>query len=180
MNTRRLIYATLLSVAVVSPVVLVGSPFVKGWDHPLFLTWAFVGGPIAMAFLCVWGAVYVRDEPRLIRIALVWIALVSLFVTIGVALTASTYRGGDSKEMRVRADIQWIRKMLLSYNETNGHNPSTDQGLQALVPRFMEEVPKDAWGTPYVYRCPGKRYPNAYDLFSAGPDRVADTADDEW
>jgi general secretion pathway protein G len=82
--------------------------------------------------------------------------------------------------MRTAADIQGTRMMLLSFNETNGYYPSTDQGLNALVPKLMEKVPKDAWGTPYVYRYPGKRYPAAYDLFSAGPDRTPDTADDEW
>jgi len=66
------------------------------------------------------------------------------------------------------------------YNGTNGHYPSTDQGLNALVPGLMGEVPKDAWGSPYVYRCPGRVNPNSYDLFSAGPDRIADTVDDEW
>ena len=82
--------------------------------------------------------------------------------------------------MRVNADVHWMRQTLLSYHETHGYDPTTDQGLQALVPRFMEEVPKDPWGRPYVYRCPGKRYPNGYDFFSAGPDRIADTADDDW
>ena len=139
-------------------------------------------GVAAITLLCVWCAVYVRDEPRLIRIALIWIALLFLLVTVGVgvALIASPHIDGDTTKTRVRADIQGIRTMLLYFNGINGYYPSTDQGLQALVPRLMEEVPKDAWGTPYVYRYPGKRYPNEYDLFSAGPDRIPDTADDEW
>jgi general secretion pathway protein G len=70
--------------------------------------------------------------------------------------------------------------------------PTTEQGLRSLagrpetdpVPgswqRFLDEAPKDARGTEYVYRCPGSRNPNSYDLFSAGPDRIPDTADDEW
>jgi general secretion pathway protein G len=103
---------------------------------------------------------------------------------IGVLLAAAIYKMsptlGVAKETRTRADIQGIRTMLLSYNGTNGYYPSTDQGLGALVPRLMEEVPKDAYGTVYVYRCPGRRNPNSYDLFSAGPDRIPDTADDDW
>jgi len=82
--------------------------------------------------------------------------------------------------VRVKADIQGIQTMLRSYKETNGSYPDTDQGLNALVPRLMEELPKDAWGAPYVYRCPGQANPLGYDLFSAGPDRIPDTADDDW
>ncbi len=70
--------------------------------------------------------------------------------------------------------------MLSCLKGAEGHFPSTDEGLNVLVPRLMEELPRDSWGSPYVYRCPGRKNPKSYDLFSAGPDRVADTADDEW
>jgi general secretion pathway protein G len=181
-STRRSIFWALLWVAVLGPAVLVVLGLLRFAFAPWLAFLPLLSGVAAITLLCVWCAVYVRDEPRLIRIALIWVALLSLLVTIGigVAVVASTHVGGDTKELRVRADLHGIRTMLLSYKGTNGYYPSTDQGLEALVPRFMEEVPKDAWGTPYVYRYPGKRYPNAYDLFSAGPDRVADTADDQW
>ena len=103
---------------------------------------------------------------------------------IGVLLAAAIFKMAPAldtaKAMRTRADIQSIRTMLLSYNGLNGYYPSSDQGLSALVPRLMEEVPKDAWGTPYIYRCPGRANPNGYDLFSAGPDRIPDTGDDDY
>jgi general secretion pathway protein G len=170
----------LLWAAVLGPAALVVVCFLRVAPRLAFLS--LLSGIAAITLLCVWCAVYVRDEPRLIRIALIWIALLSLslLVTFGVASIASTNHLGPTKQVKVRADIQGIRTMLLSYNQTNGHYPATDQGLEVLVPRLMEELPRDAWGTPYVYRYPGKRYPNAYDLFSAGPDRIADTADDEW
>jgi general secretion pathway protein G len=44
----------------------------------------------------------------------------------------------------------------------------------------MDDVPKDAWGMVYVYRYPGRKNVGGYDLFSAGPDRIPDTADDDW
>jgi general secretion pathway protein G len=103
---------------------------------------------------------------------------------IGVLLAAAIYKMAPAldtaKVTRTRADIQSIRTMLLSYNGLNGYYPSTDQGLAALVPKLMEEVPKDAWGTVYIYHCPGRSNPNGYDLYSAGPDRIPDTADDDW
>jgi general secretion pathway protein G len=103
---------------------------------------------------------------------------------IGVLLAAAIYKMspalGVAKETRTRADIQGIRTMLLSYNGSTGSYPTTEQGLSALVPRLMEELPKDAYGSPYIYRYPGRRNPASYDLFSAGPDRIPDTADDDW
>ena len=123
---------------------------------------------------------YSVSDARRSRIAVIWAAVLFLLLTVAVLWVALAPPIRDTKEMFVRYEIQGIRTMLHSYNGTIGHYPSTDQGLGALVPRFMEDVPKDMWGSAYVYRCPGKRDPNAYDLFSAGPDRTADTADDEW
>jgi len=74
----------------------------------------------------------------------------------------------------------------------NGFYPTTEQGLQALVtqpsndPRparwyqLFRELPTDPWGNGYIYKNPGLKNPGGYDLFSAGPDRQADTADDDW
>jgi general secretion pathway protein G len=74
----------------------------------------------------------------------------------------------------------------------NGFYPTTEQGLQALVTRpdtdpqptrwyqLFKDVPKDPWQNTYIYRCPGIKHPDSYDLFSAGPDRKPDTSDDDW
>ena len=178
-STRRSIFSALLVVAVLAPAALVVFGMLGLAPWLAFLT--VLVGFAATTLLCVWCAVYVREEPGLVRVALTWGAVLFLAVTIALAWAALTpSRGCITIETLHKADMQGIRTMLLSFNETNGYYPSTDQGLQALVPRFMEEVPKDPRGTPYVYRCPGKRHPNSYDLFSTGPDRVADTADDEW
>ncbi len=67
-----------------------------------------------------------------------------------------------AKRVRVTGDIQAIKTSLLAYQGINGFYPTTEQGLQALVtapstdPRpsrwqqFMEAVPTDPWGNPYV------------------------------
>jgi general secretion pathway protein G len=100
---------------------------------------------------------------------------------IGVLLAAAIYKMspalGVAKSTVTRADIQGIRTMLLSYNGLNGSYP---ESLNALVPRLMEELPKDPYGSFYVYRYPGQRNPSSYDLFSAGPDKIPDNADDDW
>ncbi|MBI2933081.1 MAG: type II secretion system protein GspG, partial [Planctomycetes bacterium] len=38
--------------------------------------------------------------------------------------------------------------------------------------------PKDPWGNEYVYKCPGEKYPDSYDLLSLGKDGQAGTEDD--
>jgi general secretion pathway protein G len=123
---------------------------------------------------------YSVSDARRSRLAVIWAAALFLLLTVALLWVAIAPPIRDTKEMFVQYGIRGIRSILLSSNKRNGYYPITEQGLNALVPKLMEELPKDAWGSPYVYRYPGKRYPNAYDLFSAGPDRIADTADDEW
>ncbi len=95
-----------------------------------------------------------------------------------------------AKSVRVTGDLQAIKTSLIAYEGLNGFCPTTEQGLQALVAQpstepkplqwrqFMEAVPRDPWGSEYLYRYPGVKNPNKYDIYSAGPDRTPDTADD--
>ena len=97
-----------------------------------------------------------------------------------------------ARKTAVAADIQSINTQLKLYESMNGFFPTTDQGLQALVVQPQTEplpsrwtqlyqvVPKDPWHNDYVYRNPGTKNPNGYDLFSAGPDRKPDTQDDDY
>jgi general secretion pathway protein G len=122
---------------------------------------------------------------------------IMLVVTIiALLLGAAIYKMAPAvdvaKGTRTQADIQGIRTMLLAYSGRNGFYPTTEQGLKALVvrpetepiptnwSRLLDEVPKDSWGSDYVYRCPGTKNPSGYDLYSAGPDRIPDTGDDDW
>jgi len=119
-----------------------------------------------------------------------------LVVTIiALLLGAAIYKLGGNVEyarhIRVAADIQGINTQLGLYESMNGFYPTTEQGLQALVTQpntdpkptrwyqLYKELPKDPWGTDYIYRCPGLKNPNGYDLYSAGPDRKPDTTDDD-
>ena len=122
---------------------------------------------------------------------------IMLVVTIiGLLLGAAIvgFRGNVeySRRVRVQGDIQGISTQLKLYESMNGFCPTTEQGLKALVmqpdtdPRptrwmqLFDKPPKEPWQNDYIYRCPGIKNPNGYDLFSAGPDRLPDTADDDW
>ena len=115
-----------------------------------------------------------------------------IVILLGLAISKIGNPTGFAKSTAVRADIQSIGTQLKLYESMNGFYPSTDQGLQALVVRpesepqptrwyqLFKDTPKDPWQNIYIYRCPGIKHPDSYDLFSAGPDRKADTPDDDW
>lgn len=82
---------------------------------------------------------------------------------------------------------------LTNYRIDFGDYPSTSEGLAALVSApgagaekwrgpYLDvtggKLPTDPWGQPYEYRYPGVKNPGKYDLYSKGPDKTADTADD--
>jgi general secretion pathway protein G len=115
-----------------------------------------------------------------------------IVILLGVAINKLGNTTGMAKGVAVRADIQAITTQLKLYESMNGYLPTTEQGLQALVtqpstePRpqrwyqLFKEIPKDPWGNNYIYLSPGRKNSTGFDLYSAGPDRRADTADDDW
>lgn len=122
---------------------------------------------------------------------------IMLVVTIiallmGAAIYKLTGNVEVGRKVRVQGDLQALNTQLRLYQSLNGFYPTTDQGLQALVAppntdpkpsrwtQLMSDVPKDPWNSPYVYVCPGRKNSAGYDLYSAGPDRIPDTADDDW
>ena len=122
---------------------------------------------------------------------------IMLVVTIiALLLGAAIYKlGGNVEYARhttVAADLQGMSTQLKLYESMNGFMPTTEQGLRALVvqpdtdPRpsrwyqLFKEMPKDPWHNDYIYLNPGRKNPSGFDLYSAGPDRKPDTADDDW
>src|SRR5438270_13898191 len=110
--------------------------------------------------------------------------VVSIIVIIlGVAISKLGNTTAIAKSMRVQADIQAIKTQLQLYESMNGFYPTMDQGLQALVaqpagdPRptrwyqLFKEMPKDPWGSNYIYRNTGQKNAGGYDLFSDEHDR---------
>lgn len=115
-----------------------------------------------------------------------------IVIILGVAVGKLGNTTGAAKDMAVTADVQAIATQLKFYESINGFLPTTEQGLQALVTQpstdpqptrwyqLFKQLPKDPWKQDYIYLSPGRKNPTGYDLYSAGPDRKADTADDNW
>ncbi len=132
-----------------------------------------------------------RDESgfTLLEIMLV-VGIIVIILGVAVARLGNTT--GIAKDMAVKADLQTISTQLRLYESVNGFVPPTEQGLQALVTKpstepipsrwyqLFKDLPQDPWRNNYIYLAPGRKNPTSYDLYSAGPDRLPDTADDNW
>jgi len=84
-----------------------------------------------------------------------------------------------AKVNTTKAQIAALESAIGTYRLEVGSFPTTDQGLQALRvrpagvdnwdgPYLPKDVPMDAWGHPYIYRCPSEH--GDYEIISYGAD----------
>jgi general secretion pathway protein G len=119
----------------------------------------------------------------LIEIMVVIVILSLLAVLVGPKIIG---RSDDAKVADAKVQIRNLETALKLYKLDSGNFPDTEQGLQALVTKpttgkipnnykaegYLENknLPKDPWGTDYVYLSPGEH--GDYDLYSFGADGV--------
>ena len=122
----------------------------------------------------------------LIELLLVMMILATLAVLV---VPKFTKRAEQAKITGARTDISNIEVALDSFEVDCGRLPTNEEGLKALVEApanalnwhgeyLKRGTPKDPWGNPYVYRCPGQHNVNGYDLYSYGPDGQEGSVDD--
>lgn len=123
---------------------------------------------------------------------LVVLAIIGLLVGLAVTRVGGIF--GSKQEDIARLFVNSsVKTPLTAYRIDMGGYPSTAEGLQALVTApqnradtwkgpYIEapggRLPVDPWQEPYVYRFPGVKNKDGYDLFSKGPDKTEGTADD--
>jgi len=102
------------------------------------------------------------------------IELLVVMVIIGLlaALVVPKFFGHVDKAMQqdAQAQIELLGTALDLYRLEQHKYPSTDEGLKAIASYLKKEVPKDPWGSEYVYISPGEH--GDYDLISYGADNV--------
>ena len=123
----------------------------------------------------------------LIEIMLVIIIVVALMAVLIPNLKNAM---SDAKIGQAEIYVQKLSVALSLYEMGNSSPPSTTQGLRALVempqgephPRKWskkeDKIEPDPWGMDYQYEFPGRHNKASFDVYSAGPDRQAGTADD--
>ena len=112
---------------------------------------------------------------------LVVVVIIGLFVAL---VAPNMFKQADKAKMTAaKSQIEQLMTALGTYKLDTGNFPTTEQGLQALRvkpgdgamwngPYMDKEIPKDPWGTEYVYRFPGE-HGDGPDLISLGRDKQA-------
>lgn len=75
-----------------------------------------------------------------------------------------------ASQQSAQAQIEMLGQALDLYRLENHKYPTTDEGLAALKTYLKKDVPKDPWGSEYVYTFPGQH--GDYDLVSYGADKA--------
>jgi general secretion pathway protein G len=114
----------------------------------------------------------------------VMIVVVILGILASIVVPKIMGRPDEARATRTLQDIRAIGAALDLYRLDNFNYPSTEQGLEALVKKpanlpagarwkqggYLDQLPADAWGKPYLYLKPGLH--GEYDLYSFGADGV--------
>ena len=115
------------------------------------------------------------------------IELMVVLVIIGVlaALIVPNVleRADDARVTAARTDVNNLMQALKMYKLDNQRFPTAEQGLQALVAKptggpippnwkpYLDKLPNDPWGRPYMYSNPGLK--SEVDVYSLGADGAA-------
>jgi general secretion pathway protein G len=115
-----------------------------------------------------------------------WLAV--LAVASGYAFVIERRLEAKSRPARALATISTLEKALDRFELNTGRYPTSDEGLEALVTQpkdvegwqgpYINAVPLDPWGNPFIYLWPGEGGGSGPDLLSTGPDGKPGTADD--
>jgi len=119
--------------------------------------------------------------------SLVEILVVLVIMGLLISIVAPTVlnQADEARVQKALADFKNIETALKLYRLDNYVYPTTEQGLEALVepssldpePRnfreggYLEELPIDPWGRPYLYLSPGEH--RETDLYSLGADGLS-------
>jgi len=126
---------------------------------------------------------FTRDRSRGFTLIEVMVVIVILGVLAALVVPRILDRPDDARRVAARADIATISAALKLYRLDNQRYPTTEQGLAALVAKpevapvppnwkpggYLERLPKDPWGRPYLYLHPGLK--GEIDVYSSGADR---------
>jgi general secretion pathway protein G len=138
--------------------------------------------------VATWNPSIVNRKSKIVNgFTLVEMLLVITIIGILAALVIPKMvgRSEQARQAAAHADISSIKTALDAFEVDNGFYPKS---LQDLIQQpsnaknwhgpYLDNLPVDPWGYPYIYTYPGRHNPNGFDLYSVGPDGKAGTDDD--
>jgi len=103
---------------------------------------------------------------------LIELMVVMVIIALLAALVMPKFFGHVDKALQqdAQAQIEMLGQALDLYRLENHKYPTTEEGLEAIKSYLKKHIPKDPWGTEYVYIAPGNH--GDYDLISYGADKT--------
>ena len=112
----------------------------------------------------------------------IMVVIVILGILAALIVPKVLERPDEARAIAAKSDIAAIVQALKLYRLDNQRYPTGEQGLAALIAKpeqpplppnwksggYLEKLPKDPWGRPYVYLNPGVR--GEIEVFSFGAD----------
>lgn len=104
----------------------------------------------------------------------IMVVLAIIGVLAAIVAPRMMERADEAKVQATRAQLVDIEQALKLYRLQHHRYPTTNEGLKALVQpdangkRYLDKMPKDAWGGDILYLCPGVH--GEFDLLSYGAD----------
>lgn len=115
------------------------------------------------------------------------VVIIILGLLAAIVMPRVVGQADEARYEQAKVQMRILEDALKRYKLDNGHYPTTEQGLDALVreptvgtvPRNWQEggyldkpeLPIDPWGNEYIYISPGQYGPD-YDIISLGADGV--------
>jgi general secretion pathway protein G len=109
-----------------------------------------------------------RHRTRGFTLIEVMVVVVILSILAAIIVPKVMDRPDTARLVKAQSDIRAIESALNLYKLDNFDYPSTDQGLEALVPKYIARLSNDPWGNPYLYLSPGLH--GDMDVYTLGAD----------
>ena len=98
----------------------------------------------------------------------VMVVVVILSILAAIIVPKVMDRPDTARLVKAKSDIRALESALNLYKLDNFDYPSTDEGLEALVPKYIDRLANDPWGNSYLYLSPGLH--GDMDIYTLGAD----------
>ena len=109
-----------------------------------------------------------RHSNRGFTLIEVMVVVVILSILAAIIVPKVMDRPDTARLVKAKSDIRALESALNLYKLDNFDYPDTDEGLQALVPKYIDRLANDPWGNPYLYLSPGLH--GDMDIYTLGAD----------